>query len=91
MADSYALDGKETEFTPKTSGGQSSKGKRTAKWTADGIEVSETSTFDGPQGPVNVQMQRKWVLSADGKTLKIEIVAEGPQGKQQIKRTFIKK
>ena len=91
VADSYTLDGKETEFTPKTPGGQSGKGKRTAKWTADGLEVSETSTFDGPEGPVNVQMQRKWVLSADGKTLKIELVAEGPQGKQQIKRTFIKK
>lgn len=91
VADSYTLDGKETDFTPKTPGGQSGKGKRTAKWTADGIEVIESSTFDGPQGPVNVQMQRKWTLSADGKTLKIEIVAEGPQGKQQIKRTFIKK
>ncbi|HEX5888442.1 MAG TPA: amidohydrolase family protein, partial [Pyrinomonadaceae bacterium] len=91
VADSYTLDGKETDFTPRTPGGQSGKGKRTAKWTADGIEVTETSTFDGPEGPVNVQLQRKWVLSADGKTLKIEIVAEGPAGKQQIKRTFIKK
>lgn len=91
VADSYTLDGKETGFTPRTPGGQSGKGKRTAKWTADGLEVSETSTFDGPEGTVNVQMQRKWVLSADGKTLKIELVAEGPQGKQQIKRTFIKK
>lgn len=93
VADSYTLDGRETEFTPRTPGGQTGKGKRTAKWTADGngIEVTEMSTFDGPQGPVNVQMQRKWMLSADGKTLKIELVAEGPQGKQQIKRTFIKK
>lgn len=91
VADSYTLDGKETDFTPKTPGGQTGKGKRTAKWTADGLEVTETSTFDGPQGPVDVQMQRKWVLSADGKTLKIELVADGPQGKQQIKRTFIKK
>ncbi|HKS10642.1 MAG TPA: amidohydrolase family protein [Pyrinomonadaceae bacterium] len=91
VADSYTLDGKEVEFTPKTPGGQSGKGKRTAKWTADGLEVTEMSTFDGPEGPVNVQMQRKWVLSADGKTLKIELVAEGPQGKQQIKRTFIRK
>ena len=91
VADSYTLDGKETDFTPKTPGGQSGKGKRIAKWTADGIEVTESSTFEGSQGPVNVQMLRKWTLSADGKTLKIEIVAEGPQGKQQIKRTFIKK
>ena len=91
VPDSYTLDGTEREFTPKTPGGQSGKGKRTAKWTADGLEVNETSTFDGPEGPVTVQMKRTWNLSADGKTLKIEIVAEGPQGKQVVKRTFIKK
>jgi hypothetical protein len=81
----------EREFTPKTPGGESGKGKRTAKWIADGLEVNETSTFDGPEGPVTVQMKRTWELSADGKTLKIELVAEGPQGKQLVKRTFIKK
>jgi hypothetical protein len=32
VADSYMLDGKEAEFTPKTPGGQAGKGKRTAKW-----------------------------------------------------------
>ncbi len=93
VADSYMLDGKEAEFTPKTPGGQAGKGKRTAKWAADGngIEVNENSTFEGPEGSVNVQMTRIWTLSADGKTLKIDIAAEGPNGKQQIKRTFIKK
>ena len=93
VADSYMLDGKEAEFTPRAPGGQSGKGKRTAKWTADGngIEVSESSTFEGPEGSVNVQMTRIWTLSADGKTLKIDIAAEGPNGKQQVKRTFTKK
>ena len=93
VADSYMLDGKEAEFTPKTPGGQSGKGKRTAKWAADGngIEVHENSTFDAPEGSVDVQMTRVWTLSADGKTLKIDITAEGPNGKQQIKRTFVKK
>jgi hypothetical protein len=93
VSDSYLLDGKEAEFTPKTPGGQSGKGKRTAKWAADGnsIEVNESSTFDGPEGSVNIQMTRTWTLSADGKTLRIDIVAEGPNGKQLVKRTFIKK
>jgi len=93
VSDMYMLDGKEAEFTPKAPNGQAGKGKRTAKWAADGngIEVNETSTFDGPEGAVNVQMTRKWILSADGKTLKIEIAAESPNGKQLIKRTFIKK
>ena len=93
VADSYMLDGKEADFTPKTPSGEAGKGKRTAKWTADGngIDVTENSTFDGPEGAVNIQMTRAWTLSADGKTLKIEITAEGPNGKQQVKRTFTRK
>jgi hypothetical protein len=93
VSDMYMLDGKEAEFTPKAPNGQSGKGKRTAKWAADGngIEVNENSTFDGPEGSVNVQMTRAWSLSADGKTLKIDITADGPQGKQTVKRTFTRK
>ncbi|MCA1575783.1 MAG: hypothetical protein LC794_00305 [Acidobacteria bacterium] len=93
VSDSYMLDGKEAEFTPQTPNGPAGKGKRTAKWSADGngIEVIENSTFDGPEGPVNIQMTRIWTLSADGKTLKIDLTADGPNGKQQVKRTFVKK
>lgn len=93
VPDSYMLDGKEVEFTPKGLGGQTGKGKRTAKLGADGnsIEVSETATFDGPEGAVTVQAMRKWVLSADGKTLKIDMTVDGPNGKQQLKRTFVRK
>ena len=93
VSDSYLIDGKEAEFTPKTPGGETGKGKRTAKWTADGngIEVKENSTFDGPEGPINIQMTRTWALMSDGKTLKIELTADGPNGKQIIKRTFIRK
>src|SRR6185369_7152042 len=66
VSDMYMLDGKEAEFSPKAPNGQSGKGKRTAKWAADGngIEVNETSTFDGPEGAVNIQMTRTWTLSA---------------------------
>ena len=93
VPDSYVLDGKEVEFTPRTPGGQAGKGKRIAKWTADGngIEVSETATFDTPEGPVNIQATRKWTLSPDGKTLKIEMTVDGPNGKQVLKRTFVRK
>lgn len=93
VPDSYILDGKEVEFTPRTPGGESGKGKRIAKWTADGngIEVSENATFDTPEGAVNVQATRKWMLSPDGKTLKIEMAVDGPNGKQVLKRTFVKK
>ena len=93
VPDSYTLDGKEVEFTPRGGGGQTGKGKRIAKLSADGntIEVSETATFDGPEGPLNVKATRKWVLSPDGKTLKIDMTIDGPNGQQVLKRTFIRK
>lgn len=93
MPDSYTLDGKETEFSPKAPNGQMGKGVRTARWTDDGngIEVHEKSTFFGAEGQVDIQMTRRWTLSADGKTLRIELTVDGPQGKQQVKRTFIRK
>lgn len=67
------------------------KGKRTAKWTTDGIEVNDVAVYDTPDGDVTVKMTRKWMLSADGKTLQIEINVESPNGMQIIKRTFNKK
>jgi hypothetical protein len=93
VPDSYMLDGKEKEFAPKAPNGLSGKGKRTAKWTADGngIEVNEQVTFDTPEGSVTVQTTRKWALSADGKTLKIELNMQDPNGTHQNKRTFNKK
>ncbi len=92
VPDSYVLDGKEVEFTPNGPGGLTGKGKRTAKWGSDNsIEVSETATFDTPESTATFQTTRKWMLSADGKTLKIEMTVDGPNGKQLLKRTFIRK
>lgn len=93
VPDSYMLDGKEVEFAPKTPGGQTGKGKRIAKWGADGnsIEVSENATFDTSEGAVAVQATRKWTLSPDGKTLRIDMTIDGPNGKQVLKRTFVRK
>jgi hypothetical protein len=93
VPDAYVLDGKETEFAPQTPSGEKGKGKRTSRWSADGngIEVKEEATFDTPDGEVTLQTTRKWTLSSDGKTLKIEMNVEGPNGAQQIKRTFTKK
>ena len=93
IADSYIVNGKEVDFVPQTPQGPNGKGKRTAKWTADGngIEVTEQATFETPDGPVNQQMTRKWTLSADGKSLVIELSAKGPEGTTNTKRFFAKK
>lgn len=93
VPDSYMLDGKEAEFNPKGPGGAVGKGNRTAKWAADGngFEVNEKATFDTPEGAVTVQTTRKWTLAPDGKTLRIEMTVDGPNGKQLLKRTFVRK
>jgi imidazolonepropionase-like amidohydrolase len=93
VPDSYILDGKEVDFIPRGLGGQTGKGKRIAKLGADGrsIEVTENSTFETDEGTLNVQATRKWTLSADGKTLKIDMTVAGPNGQQVLKRTFIRK
>lgn len=93
VSDSYTLGGAETDFAPPGPGGSKGKGKRTAKWTADGggIEVAESASFDTPEGAVTVKMNRKWTLAADGKTLTIELRHEGPQGVKESRRTFVRK
>jgi hypothetical protein len=93
ISDSYTVSGKEVEFAPQSPQGPIGKGKRTAKWTADGlgIEVTEEAMIDTPDGAVAQQMTRKWALSADGKTLIIELDSKGPQGPIHTKRTFAKK
>ncbi|MBL8166858.1 MAG: hypothetical protein JNJ50_01810 [Acidobacteria bacterium] len=92
VKDSYTLNGVAEDFTPRGGGGATGKGKRTAKWSADGngIEVSEDSKFDSPDGEISATMKRKWQLSADGKTLVIELHFNGPNGEVNSKRTFVK-
>lgn len=93
VKDSYTLNGTPEEFTPRVGGGTTGKGKRTAKWTADGsgIEVSEDAKVETQDGDANTTMKRKWQLSADGKTLTIELNFSGPNGEVNSKRTFVKK
>ena len=92
VKDSYTVDGKEVDFSPQGPQGPMGKGKRTAKWAADGmtLEVSETATLDGPNGPDEVSATRKWTLAADGKTMTIELTFNGEQGTQKTKRVFVK-
>ena len=92
QVDTYTLDGKEADYMQKGPGGAEGRGKRTASWAADGngIDVKEAATFDTPGGPVEVKITRKWSLSADGKTLTIDMTVDGPMGTQTIKRVLTK-
>lgn len=93
VTDSYVVDGKEKEFAPTLVGGGKGKGKRTSTWTADGdgFDAAEEATINGPEGEETVRAKRRWRLSADGKTLTIEMSFEGPGGAVNSKRVFTKK
>ncbi len=91
--DTYIINGKEVEFTQKVNE-RESKGKRTAKWLADGsgFESSEELTRELSDGTtIKQQVTRRWVMTADGKTFTVEMTITGPNGTQQTKRTFVKK
>ncbi len=55
-----------------------------------GLDINETATLDGPNGPAEVSATRKWTLSADGKTLTTEMIFRSEQGSQTMKRIFVK-
>jgi hypothetical protein len=94
--DAYVLNGKETDSTPTVPGARAKKVKRVSKLTDDGnvFDVSEEAVVSQPDGgEATVRSNRRWILSADGKTLTIEMVMENPNGasKSRSKRVFVKK
>jgi hypothetical protein len=93
VTDAFIISGKEVDFTQKVNGVEI-KGKRTSKWSADsnGFESNEELTVEGGDGQSTTQqIRRVWVMSADGKTLTIDLFGKSPNGDLHTKRTFIKK
>ena len=92
--DAFVLDGKETDFTM---GRGAKKAKRVSKRTDDGngFDVTEEFVVNQPDGSeATVRANRRWILSADGKTLTIEMVAENPNDaskpRSRSRRVFVK-
>src|SRR5687767_11336985 len=75
----FNLDGTETS-------GETGRGKfvRKAAWSNDGktLELTTKTTFQGPEGEVNVTSTDKLELSADGKVLTAARHSETPRGPQ---------
>lgn len=90
--ETYALDGREVEFTPPGADPKM-KGKRKAHWLPDGrsILISDETTTESPNGPVTQQVTRNWRLSPDGTTLTIDDHFDGPRGSGESKRVFVRK
>ena len=93
ISDSYTINGKEVDFTQKRNE-IVGKGKRTAKWSADGngFDSVEDITVESPDGQsITQHVTRKWVMTADGKSFTVELDSKGPNGSQHTKRLFVKK
>jgi hypothetical protein len=91
--DTFIISGKEVEFTQKVNDVEI-KGKRTSKWLADsdGFESNEEFTVEGGDGQsITQQIRRMWVMSADGKTLTVDLFGKTPNGDLHTKRIFVKK
>ena len=93
--DAYVLDGKETDFTAPIPVSSAKKAKRVSKWMDDrnGFDVTEESVLNAPDGgEVKVRSTRRWRLSADEKTLTIEMEMEhSRRGTSKSRRVFVKK
>jgi hypothetical protein len=92
QSDTYTADGKEGEFTMQMMQ-NSTKGKRTTKWSADGgsLDIKETASFQTPDGnSATVETMVNWSLSGDGKTLTVEQTRNSPRGTQTSKRVYNK-
>ena len=94
--ESFMLDGKQAEFKPQAppnpNAPQPRNGKRTARWLPDGggIEIVDTWDVDTPDGADTMEMKRRWMLAADGKTFTVEQSFKGMLGLSQSKRTYVK-
>jgi len=91
--DSFTINGKEVEFTQKRNE-EEIKGKRTSKWLADGNSFESSEEFTIPGGdnvPITQQINRKWVMSADGKTFTVDLFGKTPSGDVHTKRIFVRK
>jgi hypothetical protein len=90
LIDQFILDNQEVDFAPKSPDGAPGKGKRTARWSADGmgIEAVETASFETDKGPVEITATRRWTLSTDRKTLTVEQNAKSSVGDQDMLLIF---
>jgi hypothetical protein len=79
------FDGKPSEST----GFRNSKKVSTAKWSADGKEltISATTTFEGNGQTFELKSTEVWKLSEDGKTLTLDVTSTSPRG--ETKNTFV--
>src|SRR5262245_53122318 len=92
VKDSITLDGKEYDYTPVVPPNQPpAKGKRTALWLPGdrGIQITDVTTAETPNGLVKTQTVRKWTITNQGE-LVVDMYVDNPAVSYEAKRIFIK-
>jgi hypothetical protein len=87
VIDTYTVDGKEVDFTPKAP--PNAKGKRKASWLPNGQGILIEDVVSVDNQTVN-QLTRKWILSPDGKRLTIDFYTDDQKMSYESKRVFTK-
>ncbi|MFN0087181.1 MAG: hypothetical protein ACKVX9_17470 [Blastocatellia bacterium] len=84
----FSLDGKAGEFTPQGAA-PNSTGRRKAIWLGSGrtILVEDEISVDGK---VSRNVARKMSLSADGRTMTVDIFLDDNRGSFELKRVYNK-
>ncbi len=83
----YNLDGKET----RNDGGGATPVMLKAKFDGSQLNISQSRTFNGPQGEISIVTKDKWSLGADGKTLTVNRESSTLRGSNSTTLVFVKK
>jgi hypothetical protein len=82
----YTTDGKESINTVTGMGGQTSDVPSTMAWKSKSLSLDSKMNMRGQA----VQQHQDWTLSADGKTLTIEVKIQAPMGEIAQTQVFNK-
>lgn len=90
MPTTYALDGKETTMEAQGPMGPMPVALK-AKFDGGKLNLSRSSTFNGPMGEVTMTTKETWELSADGNTLTVNTTRTTMRGNETTTKVFTKK
>ena len=90
MPATYTLDGKEVKSEADGPGGSKVPVSMTGKFDGGKLVLTRTMTFNGPNGPANTTGKETWELSADGKTLTVNVERTSFRGTDTTTRVYTK-
>ena len=86
----YSLEGKETKVEMEGPNGKMPVIYKAALEADGSLKLSNSRSFQGPNGEITSTTKETWKLSADGKTLTVDRETTNPRGSQTSKLIFVK-